>query len=136
MRRSFDADSFTVRFTPRKPRSVWSRVNVAHVERLVQAGRMTPAGLAAFAARDERRTGVYSFERRPAKLAPGYLKAFRANQPAWDYFAAQPPWYRRTSSFWVMSAKRKETRSKRLVILINCSARRIPIPQLTRKPRK
>ena len=134
VRRAADADTFSVRFTPRKPRSNWSRVNVAHVERLGRAGRMTKAGLAAFAARDERRTGVYSFEQRPAKLSAAYAREFRANAAAWAYFQQQPPWYRRTSSHWVMSAKRDETRAKRLATLIAYSARRKPIPPLARKP--
>jgi uncharacterized protein YdeI (YjbR/CyaY-like superfamily) len=107
VRRRVDADTFSVRFTPRKPRSIWSRVNVAHVKRLIREGRMAQPGLAAFAARDERRTGVYSFERRSVKLSPAYAKALRANLAAWTYFRRQPPWYRRTSTYWVMSAKRE-----------------------------
>jgi uncharacterized protein YdeI (YjbR/CyaY-like superfamily) len=134
VRRSVDGDTFSVRFTPRKPKSTWSRVNVAHVERLIQTGRMAEPGLAAFASRDDRRTGVYSFERRRATLGPAYTREFRANAAAWAYFQQQPPWYRRTSTHWVMSAKREETRVRRLATLIACSARRKAIPPLTRKP--
>lgn len=132
VRRSFDESSFTIRFTPRKPRSIWSRINVAHVERLLAAGRMAKPGLAAFEKREESRTGLYSFERRAMALAPAYLEAFRASEAAWAYFQEQAPWYRRTSAYWVMSAKKPETRAKRLAILIDCSAKRTPIPQLAR----
>ena len=76
------------------------------------------------------------FEQRPQTLPPAYEEQFRANPAAWDFFEAQPPWYRRTSIHWVMSAKREETRKKRLAILIDCSARRTTLPQLTRNPRK
>jgi uncharacterized protein YdeI (YjbR/CyaY-like superfamily) len=135
VRRRIDADSFSIRFSPRKARSIWSRVNVAHVERLTRAGRMTRPGLAAFAARTANRTGIYSFEQAPRKLAPEYLALFRANTVAWTYFQARPPWYQRTSSFWVMSAKREETRARRLAILIACSAQRTAIHELARKPK-
>jgi uncharacterized protein YdeI (YjbR/CyaY-like superfamily) len=134
VRRSVGADTFSVRFSPRKSRSTWSRVNVAHVERLIQAGRMTKPGLAAFAARDDRRTGVYSFEQRRVTLSPAYAREFRANAAAWAFFQQQPPWYRRTSIHWVMSAKREETRVRRLATLIAHSARRKAIPPLARKP--
>lgn len=132
VRRRFDAESFTIRFTPRKPRSIWSRVNVAHVERLIAAGRMAKPGLAAYAARDEKRTGLYAFERRAMTLAPAYARTFRANAGAWSFFQAQSPWYRRTCTYWVMSAKREETREKRLAQLITCSVNHQRIPQLAR----
>lgn len=132
VRRSFDAESFTIRFTPRKARSIWSRVNVAHVERLIAAGRMAPPGLAAYAARDDARTGIYSFERRAATLAPAYARAFRAETRAWTFFQGEAPWYRRTCAYWVMSAKREETRAKRLAQLIACSAASKRIPQMAR----
>jgi uncharacterized protein YdeI (YjbR/CyaY-like superfamily) len=135
VRRPLDADSFSVRFTPRKPRSTWSRVNVGHAERLIVEGRMREAGLAAFRARDEKHTAIYSFEQRPSDLAPACKKAFQANATAWSYFQSQPPWYRRTSTRWVMSAKKQETRSKRLTTLIDCSARGVPIPPLDRSKR-
>ena len=128
VRRSLDAESFSVRFTPRKPRSIWSRVNVAHVERLRAAGRMTEAGLAAYAARDEARTGIYSFERDAVELDPALARRFRANRGAWAYFQAQPAGYRRLNVFRVMSAKRAETRERRLDLLIACSAKQTRIP--------
>ena len=135
VRRSFDKDSFTIRFSPRRPGSIWSRVNVAHVQRLIQEGRMAGPGLVAFQARDEKRIGVYSFEQRPTELSPGLARKFRAERKAWEFFQSQAPWYRRTSSFWVMSAKREETQERRLGILIACSGRGAPIPALAR-PKK
>jgi uncharacterized protein YdeI (YjbR/CyaY-like superfamily) len=131
IRRAADAESFSVRFTPRKPRSVWSQRNLEHVERLRRAGRMTAPGLAAYEARQESRTGVYSFENR-ARLSPAFTKSLRANREAWAYFETQAPWYRRTSAYWVMSAKRAETRARRLESLIAYSAKGEPIPPLKR----
>ncbi len=132
IRRRVDAESFSVRFCPRKPRSIWSRVNVRHVERLIRDHRMTKAGLAAFEAREESRTGVYSFERRPMALTPAYRRRFQATKPAWIYFEQEAPWYRRTSSHWVMSAKREDTRIRRLETLITSSAARHRIGPLRR----
>lgn len=132
VRRALDEDSFSIRFTPRKPRSIWSRVNVAHARRLIEAGCMAEPGRAAFEARTEDRTGLYSFERSAMQLSPGYLRRFQARKAAWTYFQGRQPWYRRTSIYWVMSAKRNETRERRLELLISCSARRAPLPQLAR----
>ena len=122
VRRGIDDESHSVRLTPRKPRSIWSRVNVAHVERLTLAGRMAEAGLTAFAARTAERTGIYSFERAAVELAPGYARRFRAEKAAWKYFQEQAPSYRRLAIFRVMGAKREETRERRLRSLIRCSA--------------
>lgn len=135
VRRSLDAVSYTIRFTPRRRRSIWSLVNVRHVERLTRAGRMSGAGLAAFEAREASRTGIYSFEQRPTEFAPEYLKRFQAERKAWEYFHSRAGYYKRTSTFWVMSAKREETRVKRLGVLIDCSARGEPIPQLRPTPK-
>lgn len=132
VRRSLDADSFSVRFSPRKPRSVWSLVNVRHAERLIRSKRMTKAGLAAFEARQEGRTGIYSFERRPTALTPPLRRQFQQDKAAWAWFQQQAPWYRRTSSFWVMSARREATRVRRLETLIACSARGTRIGPLSR----
>ena len=122
VRRKLDADRFTIRFTPRKSRSTWSLVNVRHVERLTEAGRMAPAGLAAFAARDPAKTGLYSFEQRPQEFPAALKKTFRADQPAWKFWEAQPPGYRRTAIWWVVSAKQEATKEKRLAELIAVSA--------------
>ncbi len=132
VRRRLDHDSFSIRFSPRKPRSIWSNVNVRHVTRLIEARRMTQTGLAVFEAREDSRTGVYSFEQRPTSLPPAYRRRLAADTTAWRYFQGEAPWYRRTSSHWVMSAKREETRLKRLNILIACSANGSRVPPLRR----
>jgi uncharacterized protein YdeI (YjbR/CyaY-like superfamily) len=133
VRRSVDADSFSIRFTPRKPRSIWSRINVGHAERLIKAGRMTKAGLAAFEARDEKRTAVYAFENQPKELSPELAKIFKANKTAWTFFEKQAPYYRRIVSFWVMGGKQEATRARRLEALIECCARGSTSPQMTRE---
>ena len=135
VRRSLDPESYTIRFTPRKATSTWSAVNVARVAALTKLVRMTPAGARAFAARRADRTGIYSFERKePAMLTPEEEKALRANRRAAAFFDAQAPWYRRTSLHWVVSAKREETRARRLSQLIADSASGRTIGPLTRKP--
>ena len=105
VRRSVDPDSFSTRFSPRKPRSKWSAVNVRRAKELQTEGRMHEAGLRAFAARGTGSTRRYSFEEKPTRLDPASLKALRANRRAWTFFRTQPPWYRRTSTFWIMDAK-------------------------------
>lgn len=133
VRRSLDEESYTNRFTPRKPTSNWSLINVAKVEELKQRGLMSPAGVRAFEARKPERTGVYSSEReRPARLEAEHERHFRANRAAWDWFTARPPSYRRTATHWVISAKRKETRLRRLQQLIDCSAEGRNVPPLAR----
>ena len=123
VRRSIDETSYTQRFTPRRPRSIWSLINLKHVERLKKEGRMRPAGLEAFAKRDPKRTGIYSFENQPRELSAEYEKEFRKNKAAWEFFQTYPPFLKKTVSFWVMSAKKEETRLKRLRQLIESSAR-------------
>jgi uncharacterized protein YdeI (YjbR/CyaY-like superfamily) len=122
IRRGIDAGSYSIRFTPRKPGSNWSAVNVAKVAELERQGLMTEAGRAAFALRTEEKTGIYSFER-PVALPPELEQRFRANAKAWSFFEAQPPGYRRTQAHLVASAKRPETRHKRLAQLIEASER-------------
>lgn len=118
-----DADSYTHRFTPRKPQSIWSNRNVSHVARLTAAGHMHASGLAAFAARQTARTGIYAFEAKtPPTLPAAYQKAFRAVPSAWDFFSAQPPGYRRLALWRVISAKLETTRLRRLERLIAASA--------------
>jgi uncharacterized protein YdeI (YjbR/CyaY-like superfamily) len=124
-RRSLDEDSYSIRMTPRTPRSIWSRINVAHAERLIAAGRMTAAGLAVFRSRDASRTGLYSFERAAMEFDPALARQFRAARAAWAFFEAQPPGYRKLMTYRVMSAKREATRGRRLEQLIEASARRI-----------
>jgi uncharacterized protein YdeI (YjbR/CyaY-like superfamily) len=133
IRRSLGDESYTIRFTPRKPTSNWSLVNVAKVEELKQRGLMAQAGLRAYAARREDRTGVYSSERREAAVLPAeFEKRFRAAKAAWKWFTSRPAGYRRTATHWVVSAKRDETRQRRLQQLIDCSAEGRTVPPLTR----
>lgn len=121
--RSRDATSYMHRFTPRKPTSTWSKINVAHVERLTAAGRMQPAGLAAFAAREAKRTGVYSFERSETpELPPDFARRLRANRKAWAFFSAQPPGYQRLAFHRVLFPKQLATRERWLERLIAASA--------------
>jgi uncharacterized protein YdeI (YjbR/CyaY-like superfamily) len=118
-----DADSYMQRFTPRKPRSNWSKINVAHVKRLTAAGKMHPSGLAAYSAREPARTGVYSFERtEPPQLPAVFEKKFRANKQAWAFFTTQPPGYRRLAIHRVISPKQEATRERWLNRLIEESA--------------
>ena len=118
-----DDKSHTIRFTPRRPGSIWSAVNVAKVAKLTEEGRMRPAGISAFEKRREDRTAVYSFERdEPAAFIPEHEAQFTSNEPAWEFFQNQAPWYRRTATHWVVSAKRQETRDRRLAALIEHSA--------------
>ncbi len=124
-----DEERHRQRFTPRRPRSNWSAVNIAKVAELREQGRMTPAGEAAFAARREDEPGAYSYERRHKAAFDAEQEAgFRANDAAWAWFEGQSPSYRQLATFWVVSAKRPETRARRLASLIECSAegRRVP----------
>jgi uncharacterized protein YdeI (YjbR/CyaY-like superfamily) len=122
VRHSIDADRYTNRFTPRRKGSHWSHVNVAKAEALIAAGRMTPAGRAAFDARSARKTGRASYENRPHAFPPEHEKAFKAHKAAWTFFSAQPPGYRRTAIWFVVSAVRAETQAKRLQRLIEVSS--------------
>jgi uncharacterized protein YdeI (YjbR/CyaY-like superfamily) len=122
--RRVDEVSYTNRFTPRRTQSRWSAVNIARAQQLVADGRMQPSGLAAFERRTEDRSQVYSYEQRQAAaLSPAEQRAFRANEAAWTYFSAQPPSYRRIAAYWVQSAKKEDTRKRRLDVLIDASAR-------------
>ena len=123
VRRNIDEESYSIRFTPRKKGSNWSAVNVRKMAELTAQGRVTPAGRAAFEARTEDKTAIYSYENRDkAQLDAAAEKAFKANAEAWEYFQSRPPWYRRTATHWVVSAKREETRQRRLEQLIADSA--------------
>jgi uncharacterized protein YdeI (YjbR/CyaY-like superfamily) len=129
LRKSIDETAYKIRFTPRKPTSIWSAVNVRRVAELTKLGLMQPAGLAAFARRREDRTGVYSFDRKEAWALPPEWQA-RVDRMA--YFAARPPWYRRAAIHWVMSAKREETRQRRFDELLRASAEERPVGPLAR----
>jgi uncharacterized protein YdeI (YjbR/CyaY-like superfamily) len=134
VRKSIDEDRYVIRFTPRRPASAWSAVNLKRVAELKRAGLMQPAGLAAFARKAAAKSRIYSYEQREtASLGPAYEKLFREQPKAWQYFGSQPPGYRRLCAFWVISAKKEETRLRRLKALITDSAKGRRIPGLARK---
>jgi len=122
VRRRIDALSYSIRFTPRQPRSHWSTVNLRRVEELTRLGRMAAPGLAAHAARDPNRTARGSYEQDNVRLDPELERRFRARRRAWAFFETQPPGYRRTALWWVVSAKREDTRLRRLATLVADSA--------------
>lgn len=121
VRRSIDEESYCNRFTPRKPRSNWSAVNIAKVEELIRTGKMMPAGLAAYEKRTDTRSAIYSYENRPERLDEQFESQFQENSKAWDFFNAQAPSYKKTIIYWVMSAKQEPTRFSRLNKLIEAS---------------
>ncbi len=132
IRKSIDSERYSIRFTPRKPDSTWSTVNIKRVKELTRLGLVHRAGLDAFKQRKKSKT--YSYEQRnAARIDDASERRFRANRKAWDFFQTQPPWYRRTAIWWVVSAKREGTRHKRLGVLIRDSARGRTIPPLTRQ---
>ena len=136
IRRSVDDECYTIRFTPRKARSTWSAVNIKRVAELTKLGRMHPAGVQAFERRALARSQIYAYEQRSdAALDEAGERAFRANERAWVFFHKQPPSYRRTAIYWVMTAKKEETRQRRLMTLIDDSAHDRTLKQLTRPAR-
>lgn len=118
VRQSIDKDSYQIRFTPRKPTSIWSAVNIRKVEELIKQGLMRPAGLASFENRKENMSKIYSYENAEAKFSSEFENQFKANKKAWDYFQSLAPSYRKPSMNWVMSAKQETTKLKRLNELI------------------
>lgn len=122
--------SVTTRFSPRRKGSNWSQINTARVEELKAAGRMHPAGLAAFELRQPAKTGVYSYENRPAELPAELEAVFRKNKAAWQFWRAQTPGYRKSMTWWVVQAKQEKTRLGRLDALIAASAKGIKIDNL------
>ncbi len=132
IRKSVDDTRYTNRFTPRKPRSTWSAVNIKRVEELTKQGLMHPAGLKVFQERKEEKSAIYSYEQADAKLDDAFEQQFRANKQAWDFFQAQAPWYQKAAIWWVVSAKQEATRAKRLAQLIEDSGQGRTVPPLTR----
>lgn len=130
VRRGAGEGRYVIRFTPRKPKSYWSAVNLRRAAALAEAGRMHPAGAAAFEARDRGPPRRYSFEAKPAAFAPARAQRLRARPDACDFFEAQTPSYRKTATFWVESAKQEETRERRFATLVACSAAGAYIPPL------
>ncbi len=132
IRKKVGPDSYTNRFTPRRDQSQWSSVNIKRAQELADLGRMHPSGLKAFEGAKEQ-ARKYSYEQRnQARLDEAMEKQFRQNTAAWEYFQSQAPWYRRTATFWVLSAKKGETRQARFATLIEDSANKRPIKPLRR----
>lgn len=130
VRRSIDGDSYSIRFTPRKPGSIWSAINIKKVAELTAKGLMKPEGLAAFEKRRDSHSKVYSFEQEKIDFDPNYEKLLKANKKAWTFFDKQVASYKKPAMHWVMSAKQEATRLKRLDTLIECSAAHKPIPPM------
>ena len=114
VRRSIDNDSYCNRFTPRRPTSNWSTINIKKVEELSSRGLMHPAGLAAFKNRKAEISNIYSFENDPKKLPGDFENIFKANKPAWEFFSSQAPSYQKTTVHWILTAKQRETLLNRL----------------------
>ena len=123
VRKRFDHISYTIRFSRRRSRSVWSAINIAKAKELIRRGLMHAAGLAAFERRDEKKSAIYSYERAAASFSAADEKRFRANKKAWKFFSEQPPGYRKIMTYYVVSPKKAETRAKRLEKLIDASAK-------------
>ena len=138
LRKSIDKISYKIRFTPRRQRSVWSAVNLRRVDERKKLGLMHAAGVEAFEKRQSSRSQIYSYEqeRKTAALPAEYVRQFRRNRVAWEYFESQAPWYRHVTSWWVISAKKEETKRKRLATLIEYSGRKKSIPGLDRPKRR
>jgi uncharacterized protein YdeI (YjbR/CyaY-like superfamily) len=133
VRKRIDDVSYTIRFSPRRASSIWSAINTRRARDLMDQGRMTPAGQAAFKAKRANTSGVYSYENRPATLVQPYASMLARNAAARKFFEAQTPSYKRTATWWIVSAKKEETRLKRLEELIRLCARAERIPLLRRR---
>ncbi len=125
IRRSIDDKRYCIRFTPRKPTSIWSKINIEKVGELTKKGLMYPMGLAAFNKRKNSKSGIYSFENRPEKFSDELEACFKTNKKAWDFFISQAPSYKKMVTFWIMSAKLEKTRLTRLEKLIKTSEKQI-----------
>jgi len=136
VRRRIDDVSYSIRFTPRKQISNWSAINIARVAELTKLGLMRPAGLRTFEHRREDKSAIYSYENAVRTFDPSDEKTFRANRKAWQFFNAQAPSYRRVCIYWVTSAKKEETRARRLATLINDSANGKRVGVVTLKPKR
>jgi len=132
LRKSLGDEAYMIRFTPRRSGSTWSRVNVERVAALTEEGRMHTAGTRAYEARDPENSGLYSYERKAARLSGEQEQEFRRNAEAWAFWETQPPGYRKQATGWVVSAKREETRARRLARLIEDSANGLRIKELRR----
>jgi uncharacterized protein YdeI (YjbR/CyaY-like superfamily) len=133
VRRSLDAKSYTIRFSPRRPGSTWSTVNIRRAKALIREGRMRTEGRSAFEVRKENRVGIYSYEQRPLELVPPYNDQLRKHSAAWNFYNTQPPSYRKAVAWWIITARKEETRQKRMRELIACSKKHLHIPPLRRR---
>ena len=136
IRKSIDDESYTNRFTPRRKGSIWSAINLKRVRELEAEGLLTPAGLKVYNERDVARTTRYSFERETVEFGRAALAQFKQNRRAWSFFQSQPPSYRRTATWWVISAKQEATQQRRLAQLMADSEAGLRIAQLRPTPRK
>ena len=123
IRKGVDEISYQIRFTPRRRGSIWSAINIKRAKELVRQRQMRPTGLKAFAARIENKSGIYSYEQRSTELSEPYAKLLKKNKAAWNFFERQPPSYRKMICWWIISAKKEETRRNRLAKLISESAK-------------
>ncbi|HRI28221.1 MAG TPA: YdeI/OmpD-associated family protein [Chitinophagales bacterium] len=121
IRKSVDANSYCIRFTPRNPKSIWSKVNIEKAEKLISEGKMQPAGLVLYQQRKEDKSVIYSYENKPAEFPPDMEQQFKQHEPAWLFFTTQPPYYQKTMQHWVLSAKQPKTQVARLQKLIAAS---------------
>lgn len=131
VRKNIDADSYQIRFTPRKPGSIWSAINIKKIEELTAAGLMQPAGLEAYSKRAESKSKIYSYEKEPVALNKAYEKIFKTNKKAWKFFQSQPAWYQRVAIHRVMTAKQEATQLKRLEQLVKDSEAEKTIKELS-----
>jgi uncharacterized protein YdeI (YjbR/CyaY-like superfamily) len=132
VRKSIDKDAYYIRFTPRKPKSIWSTVNIKKMEELTKIGLMHPAGLAAFNLREESKSSIYAYEKEAVKLSDSFERQFKANKKAWDFFQASSRSYQKPAINWVMSAKQEATQLKRLAELMTDSEAGLRIKMLRR----
>jgi len=136
VRKRYDTASYSIRFSQRVAGSIWSVINTRRMEELIKLGRPHHAGLQVFRQRDKKKSKLYSYEVGACQFSDVYAKQFRASPTAWEFYQAQAPWYRRVSCHWVMTAKKEQTRLRRLARLIEDSANGRRIKQLTANPRK
>jgi uncharacterized protein YdeI (YjbR/CyaY-like superfamily) len=133
IRRSINNESYCIRFTPRRPKSIWSAINIAKVNELKMKRLMTPAGLTAYEYYNERIQANYSYENPPKELSHEFDELFRSNETSWNFFCGESASYQKTAKRWVMSAKQHSTQLKRLKTLITCSSKGLRIKEMRRE---
>ena len=132
IRRRVDEDRYQIRFTPRRPGSIWSKVNIEKMAKLEESGEMTDAGRKAFEKKSVERSKVYAYERERAELAPEYRRQIEKNKKAAAFWSELSGYKKKTTTHWVMSAKKEETRQRRLKVLIESAEQGLVIPSLRR----